>query len=214
MRHVVKKTDWCVIDIDTTNGRIFLQQKWKYHWTVVTGLPAWTYSEKKDFHSRADRNIWAAWSNRVKINVTGSSTFARRYRAGVPINLDVRWVLADEHWNVNVWKIPPDAFRTSNVIWDRKIINLDTNDFVTRKICRLGRSSCTSQVPVAHEFGHAAGNTKVLGRGDEYPDTSKHRADQSSIMHSGNQLRDRHFRTILDQMNTMMPDTTFSVRSC
>ena len=66
---------------------------------------------------------------------------------------------------------------------------------------------------IAHEFGHAAGNTVTLGRGDEYRAGHAHFGDQGSIMHSGNQLRSRHFRTILDVMNGMIPDTRFSVGS-
>ena len=215
MGHVVKNTNWCVIDIDTRTGQIFFQQRWRYHWNVIAGLTAWTLAEKRDFHNRADRSIWAAWSNRARFNVTGTSAFARRHRAaGVPINLDVRWVTASEHWNVNVWKIAPGSFRTSNIIWNTRTINLDTNDFVTRNLCNSALPRvCTNQVPVAHEFGHAAGNTGVLGRGDEYPAGSPHQGDQSSILNSGSQLRNRHFRTILDQMNTMIPGTTFSVRS-
>jgi len=36
---------------------------------------------------------------------------------------------------------------------------------------------------------------------------------QSIVVDSGNQLRSRHFRTILEEMNRMIPDTRFSVRS-
>ena len=213
MGHVTRETNWCVIDIDTTVGRIFLQQRWQYLWLLQPPLSNWTHTEKRDFHNRADREIWAAWSNRASLNVTGSSTVARRFRGrGLPINLDIRWVTAKPHWRVHVMKLPSGQFRTSSVRWTARLINLDTNDFSTRTI-GTGTPTVTTQVPVAHEFGHAAGNTAVLSRGDEYKSTSPNKGDQASIMHSGHQLRNRHFRTILDEMNKMIPDTTFSVRS-
>lgn len=176
-------------------------------------LSPWTLEEKRNFHNRADRNIWAAWSNRARFNVTGTSGFARRFQAsGVSINLDIRWVTANEHWNVTVWKIPANQLRISNVRWNSRTIELDTNDFTTR-VFNNAAGATTRQIPVAHEFGHAVGNTAVLNRGDEYNNTSPHVNDNASILHSGSQLRDRHFITIIDEMNTMIPNCTFSVRS-
>src|SRR3990172_1799829 len=166
MGHVVKDTTWCVIDIDTATGHVFLQQRWKYSWVVLPPMAPWTQTEQHDFHTRADRNIWAAWSNRARLNVQGSSAFARSFAGrGVTINLDIRWVTARNHWMVTVPKTPPGTFRTSSVTWTARPISLATTDFVTRSIC-----------------------------------------------HSGNQLRSRHFRTIIDEMNSMIPGTIFSVR--
>jgi len=215
MGHVVRDTTWCVIDIDTVGGHVFLQQRWRYNWSVLPPMASWTPGEQRDFHTRADRNIWAAWSNRARLNVHGSSAFARSFAGrAITINLDIRWVTARNHWTVTVTKIPPGTFRTSSVNWTARAISLDTNDFVTRTICTSATPAvCSRQVPVAHEFGHAAGNTSVLSRGDEYPSTSPHAGDNASILHSGNQLRSRHFQTIIDEMNSMIPGTTFSVRS-
>jgi hypothetical protein len=82
---------------------------------------------------------------------------------------------------------------------------------------RTGRHGATApretQVPVAHEFGHAIGNTAVLSRGDEYRPTSPNVADHQSIMHHGHRLRSRHFQTILDEMNQMISGARFSVAS-
>lgn len=213
MGHVVKDLPWCVIDVNTTGGRIFLQQRWKYTWTRAAGQSAWALQEKRDFHNRADRYIWAAWSNRAVFGVTGTSSFARRFRArGVPINLDIRWVTGNEHWKVTVKKIAAAAHETSSILWTPRTIKLDTNDFKTRTFGN-GPAPSTGQVPVAHEFGHTIGNTSVLNRGDEYRATSPNRNDHSSIMNHGSQLRSRHFQTILDEMNTMIPNCTFSIRS-
>jgi hypothetical protein len=214
MGHVVKDAGWCVIDIDTKAGRVFLQERWQYNWLVQPPLTPWTYHEKRGFHARADREIWAAWSNRARLGVSGTSDLAKKFASsGIPINLDVRWVLKNPHWNVNVTKIPSGQFNVSNVQWNARVINLDTNDFNTRTHCNGTPKVCTVQTPVSHEFGHAAGNTAVLGRGDEYKTTSPHHGDQGSILHSGSMLRSRHFQTILDEMNTMVSGTTFSVKS-
>lgn len=210
MRHIVRDTAWCVIDLVVHENRVFLQQRWRYNWLVMPPLLPWSETEKTDFHNRADRNIWAAWSNRAKLKVTGPHPFRNNI---LPINLDIRRVSADHHWTVNVMKIAPGVFRTSNVVWNTRTINLDTNDFQTRTFTHTTAPRRTHQVPVAHEFGHAAGNTRVLGRGDENPAGHAHNADQASIMHSGNQLRARHFRTILDEMNKMIYGCTFTVHS-
>ncbi|HET9902598.1 MAG TPA: hypothetical protein VFQ27_02715 [Xanthobacteraceae bacterium] len=214
MGHVVRETNWCVIDIDTTVGRVFLQERWQYNWLVAPGQSAWTLEQKRNFHNRADRAIWAAWSNRVKLRAAGASDFARRFAGkNIPINLDIRWVTGRPHWTVNVTKIAPGAFATSSVQWNARIITLDSNDTNTRSFDHGPDRPRTTQVPVAHEFGHAIGNTAVLARGDEYVDGNAHEDDDSSIMNVGHGLRVRHFRTILEEMNKMIANTTFTVQS-
>lgn len=214
MGHIVSNLPWCVIDIDTTAGRVFLQERWLYHWVHDPKVNAWTEAEKTAFHNRADTQIWAICSNRVRLEARGTSTLARRFRGrGIPINLDIRRVTAAPHWNVTVTKIPPADFKVSSVIWVTRQINLDSNDFGAVQRCRGAPKRCFNQVPVAHEFGHAAGNTATLGRGDEYKAGHSHANDFASIMNIGSRLRDRHFRTIVDEMNKMVPDTTFQVKT-
>lgn len=214
MGHVVKRLPWCDIDINTESGHVFLQQKWKYMWLIKPGVAIWSEKEKTDFHNRADSYIWAAWSNRATLGVSGTSDFAKRYATkGVSIALDIRRVASDEHWNVNVKKILPPDFERSNILWDSRTIYLDTNDFQTRNNCLGTPKICYSQTPVAHEFGHAAGNASALGRGDEYNSTNPHYSDNGSIMNVGSQLRARHFQTILDELNTMIVGASFSVKS-
>lgn len=215
MGHVVRETDWCVIDIDTTLGNIFFQERWQYNWLVAAGQPAWTLEQKRNFHTRADRAVWAAWSNRVKLRAAGTSDFSRRFNnLDIPINVDIRWVTVRPHWTVNVTKIAADAFATSSVQWAARTITLDTNDIIVRTIpgAAPGQPART-QMPVAHETGHALGNTSVLGRGDEYPATSPNILDDASIMNHGHSLRARHFRTIIEQLDKMIVGTTFSVRT-
>lgn len=215
MGHLVRDTNWCVIDIDTDVGRVFLQERWQYTWLAAAGQTAWTLEQKQNFHRRADRAIWAAWSNRVKLRAAGASTFGQHFKhRDIPINVDIRWVTARPHWNVTVTKIARGSFATSSVQWNARIITLDSNDTTLRTIVNAvhGRPA-TTQMPVAHEFGHALGNTAVLGRGDEYVAGSPNVADDASIMNAGHGLRLRHFKTILDELDKMIPATTFSVRA-
>lgn len=66
------------------------------------------------------------------------------------------------------------------------------------------------QYPSVHEFGHILGNSYVFNRGDEYNSSSVHFSDKASIMNVGSKIRDRHLWYIIEQLNTMIPSTTFS----
>lgn len=217
MAHIVRNAAWCEIDLDTAAGVIFLQLKWHYTWLVRPPLLPWSLAEKRGFHNSVDRAIWASWSNRVNLSVSGAADFAQRFRATrIRINLDVRWVLSGQQWDVTVTKIADNAFATSSVVWNSRTITLDSNDATPVRRCTTPATAgatpvCHRQIPAAHEFGHAAGNTAVLSRGDEYHSHSTHTADDSSIMNIGNQLRGRHFTTILEELNAMIPNCTFAV---
>jgi hypothetical protein len=217
MAHIVRETDWGVIDIVVHESRVFFQQRWKYAWqvkAVVPALAAWSLAEKRAFHRQVDQQIWASWSNKVTLSVSGTSDFAKKFASKkLPMNLDVRWVLKDEHWNVTAWKNPATDMPHNSVNWTARTIELFTSKLksyeacnnATPKVCTVGFKS------VPHEFGHAIGNTSVLGRGDEYASTSPHLADTTSILNIGRELRKRHFTTLLEEMNKMIPDTTFAV---
>ena len=214
MAHIVCDIGWGIIDIVEHESRIFFQQRWKYIWKVRPPMRDWTLTEKRAFHRNVDRQIWASWSNRVTMTVTGSSSFARKFAGKrLPINLDVRWVLGDEQWNVSVWKVGNNASDRAEVFWSNRRINLYSNDLAPASVCtsatpRVCRSNFQT---VPHEFGHAVGNTAVLRRGDEYNAGSPHLSDTDSILNIGRKLRVRHFTTLLEEMNKMIPDTTFAV---
>lgn len=204
MGHVTKRTVWCDIDIDTTLGQIFLQERWQYEWLAPPPMSPWTYKEQYAFHHGADRSIWGIWSNRTRLDVQGRSEFARRFaHQGVTIHLDIEWVLRNPHWNVKVTKIAKGRQLTSSTDWIAHTLELDSEDLRLR--------ADIDQIPVTHEFGHAVGNSKFshAAHGDEYAAGSAYQYDSQSIMHSGSQLRKRHFDTIIEQLDTMIPSTKF-----
>jgi len=105
MAHVVREVTWGVIDIVVDEGRIFFQERWQYNWLTSAGEKAWTRDEKRKFHKGVDNQIWKFWSNRIKFVTSGKAAFAKKHPR-VPINFDVRWVLAKPHWTVSVRKLP------------------------------------------------------------------------------------------------------------
>jgi hypothetical protein len=213
MSHATKEVPWCTIDIDTSAGRIVLQERWQYTWIVESGSTLrWTLAEKQDFHRRVDREIWAAWSNRAFLQVAGSSDFAKRFSSRMlPVFMDVRWVLAKPHWTVTVKKIAKGKISSSATNWWDRRITLDSNDVAVRTRLIGPTKETITQIPVAHEFGHTIGNVDAYARGDEYEATSDHAGDQQSIMNRGLQLRIRHFDQLLMELNDMIEGTTFTV---
>jgi hypothetical protein len=213
MGHVTKDTKWCTLDLDTTEGKIVLLERWQYVWLVGSrSTKRWTLAEKQQFHQRVDKEIWAAWSNRAFLKVDGTSEFAKRFGGRmVPVFTDVRWVLKDAHWTVSVKKIDKGTIAKSTTnYWDRTMA-LDSSDVAPRTRLFGPAKEAIVQIPVAHEFGHTIGNVDSFARGDEYQSTSEHVGDRQSIMHHGVQLRMRHFDQLLMELNGLIEGTTFAV---
>jgi len=202
--HVTRDTPRTSIDINTDTGQIFFQQRWQYTWLIAPGQPAWTYKEKAHFHRQSDLNVWNIWSNRASFTVSGASAFARKFRGRqLPVNFDIKWVLSKPHWSVQVTKVPPGTTtHPTRVEWNARRIFLCTEDFETTR---------HSGGIIAHEFGHSMGNTFVLNRGDEYRTTSPHNSDTRSVLNVGKELRRRHFRTVIEYLNRMIPSTSWRV---
>jgi hypothetical protein len=205
MSHIVRELPWGIVDIVVNEGRIFYQERWQYQWEVTPGEPAWTIHEKRGFHHALDNQIWQRWSNRVRFSTAGKSPFARAHPS-VPINFDVRWVLTKPHWKIAVRKLPAGSTPTtyvSNVDRANMQINLDSADLPSyRPANDAGQVRNFKAIP--HEFGHT-----FPGVDDEYNTGSPHLADTDSIMNIGDQIRDRHLKPLLDELNKMIPDCTF-----
>ena len=215
-----RKLPWCDITIDGAAGRILVTQKWKYDWLLDTSTTAdtpsaWTDDEKTAFHANASSAITKAWSRKATFTVAGESEFAKTYSTtSFSLGFQIRHVTAGSHWKVNVKKAKSEKFLRSNILWNARIINLDTNDLSsTLKYRSPDNTVLVYQIPVAHEFGHTIGNVPSLKRGDEYLSSSSHKADHQSILHSGNRLRKRHFSTIDEEIDKVIPDTVFNLKA-
>ena len=104
---------------------------------------------------------------------------------GQPIRLDIdidsRLAGTGEQWNANVTAIRPGGFDRSAIIPSLKTAKLDSED-----VTLVNKGAPERQTGAAHEFGH------MIGLLDEYLPGSPDIADRTSIMHSGNTVRDRH----------------------
>ena len=211
MGHVTSNNPWGDIDIDTTEGSIFFQQKWRYNWNLYPGTTAvWTYNEKVRFHRHVDLSIWRVWSNRYRLTVTGTHDIARRFAAsGISINFDVKWTIrGSHHWTVTAFKVPPGSTATSphrsNVNFGRRTMELNTADVLPRGAGNdAGVSNSSFETP-AHEFAHTFDNP------DEYNTGSPHLADSNSLVNIGHEIRNRHVRLITARLNTMIPGVHFT----
>ncbi len=217
-------TDRMDIYVDESRRVILLQQKWKYNWIKFSILPSvkeWTYVEKKAFHHKADNLIWKLWSNKFKIKVDGNSEFAKKNKGReFTVDFDIEWVLSGEHWKVDVLKIAAEEHMENPtwVNWDKRKIQLLNRDDNLREVPMDGHNYY--QYPVAHEFGHAAGNLALIGHWDEYRDggihnkdksVSKYLYDKKSMMNIGNELRIRHLDYLCSLLRIMFATTSFEV---
>jgi hypothetical protein len=208
------KTDRMDITWDLSSGYILVQQKWRYNWINEPGVAPWSYQETLDFHNRADKWIWDMWSSKAYAMILGNSKLAQEYRnTKFKINVDIRWVVGKEHehWNVYVNKKDKDAY----VIWDYRQIKLSIQDIdYGNTIGRVDSTMHYAQIGVAHEFGHAFGNSPHALResdpgypmhGNEYeePSLSKYR-DDASIMGVANTVRQRHFDYLKIQLKNLI----------
>jgi hypothetical protein len=219
MGHLTANEPWATIDLDTTEGRVFVQEDWYYKWNLWTGVSQpWTYQEKHAVHTLIDKQIWGTWSNRVRLGVTGTSAFAKKFlHSGVPMNFDARWDLKlPTNWTVTVWKMPPGASATglhrSFVQHANRTIELNTADLRPRGAGNAAGQSTANFVTSPHEYGHTLGSPGSFPK-DEYNAGNAGLADTGSLMNIGRQLRRHHIVEIIKSLNGLMPGTTFNANS-
>ena len=161
----------------------------------------WDGASRQRFLSNYSSTVCNVWDNKHRI-VTASTTPAVR-DIGVFFKLDLvvrEWYL-HEHWEVEV--VRTDEFAQSSVTPFLGNVDLDSQD--ATGVCKrsatltVGRASSVvclhEQRGAAHEFGH------MLGLRDEYPearDNLNWTGDAASIMHSGEEVRPRHYAIFAD----------------
>jgi hypothetical protein len=217
-RHHVQNTSWGIIDFDDQSGAVFVQQKWLYHWKLWPGVTAaWGYNEKLQFHSTVDKQIWGAWSNKIKLSITGTAAAAKRLAGRqVTMNFDVKWTTsAPNHWTVTAWKMPagskPTSPHRSFVDTVSKLIELNTADLAPRGAGNSAGGATTKFRTAPHEFGHAILSGSSTANPDEYVNTSGHVGDSSSIMNIGRDVRRRHVAAVVAELNKLIPSLTFAL---
>jgi hypothetical protein len=219
MAHVVREKPWGVIDLDTKTGSIFFQQRWRYVWNNDPATTAWTYQEKVKFHNTLDKQIWSIWSYRVRFSISGKADLCKRFKT-IPINFDVKWVLKNEHYEVDALKLPAGGKRTSTVNFSTRKIKLDSEDLAPHGVCNdplvidvpllpkmeLFKQCKSNFLTVPHEFGHAVADHND----DEYKPGDPNYFDLESLLNIGRKVRGRHLQNILDELNTMVTDCVFA----
>ena len=205
MAHVTKEETWARLDIDTDKASIIVIERWKYNFLPGPDGKAWTTNEQKTFHAAVFKQVTSTWNYKWRLDVRGTAPFARKHKHAY-VNFDIRRVDTDQHWTVDVRKMPPGSNPTSfisNVDRPALKINLDSADLDSYTPTNdAGKSHKFRAVP--HEFGHT-----FPGVEDEYIAGAADLADTNSIMNIGNEIRSRHLKPILDSLNTMIPDCEF-----
>lgn len=207
MGHLTAKERWGTVDLDTTTGRIFVQEDWYYAWSLFPPVTqSWTHAEKQHFHHLADNWIWRVWSNHLHLKVIGNAPFPSRR---VPVNFDIRWrTHLPANWTVLAWKVPPGSTPTnpirSSVDWDNYIINLSSSDTGESDAGNDGGQSTKKFVTAPHEFGH------TMRLPDEYNAGAPHLFDDHSIMNIGRIVKGRHLIELTKTLNKMLPGVRFT----
>jgi len=214
IRYIKKELRWCDLRIDTREGKITVLQKWDYKWLTAHGVSGWTPGIKEKFHKLVKSSIMRVWSN-INLKLEGSSSLCEQFdKKGMFLEFDIRRVSKDCHWSVKVTRLKKSTkFQTSRVLWKERIILLDTKDanLTNKKNNYTGLKG--KQTPVAHEFAHTIGNSYRFNNGDEYSFKSPHLQDTNSILNVGDKVRERHLDKIIKELNSMVSDTKFSVKS-
>jgi hypothetical protein len=227
-----KQTDRLDLHIDDSSKTILIRQRWAYEWKYIAGATPWTHAEKIFFQQQALMLITAIWESAPKVNVKGSSTFAKQNsKSGFQFRFDIQQslispLLAVPHWAVHVYKIPQNHFSKSKVNWMNRLVILDMSDIIA--IPKSVKGLNTFQYPIAHEFGHMIGNVTGIfpgSHGDEYRISPvndglsgnnrnvAYYADKDSIMNIGFSLRERHYDYLLRELNIIIPNTSFYFNS-
>lgn len=184
--------------------QIWVRQNWDYVYQTKGKVTKWTSKEQKDFHIETEKIIRKSWGGKFVFAVSGTSDFAK-YFADKPFTVffDVDPSKKGKHWTVFAIKIPKGGSNTSKVNWSKQEITLDTEDLAPTD---KGAGGGVKMDVAAHEFGHA------IGQPDEYKKSSAYNHHKKSIMNLGNEVKKRHAQHLVDELNKMIPNTTFSVK--
>lgn len=135
----------------------------------------WKSHEEEQFMEEWQQSIHDFWGNRIIHELPSGKTVKLVFDFHIQ---NGGWMF--DHWEITVTKIAAEDFKVSFVEPTWNNVHLDSED-----LSYVGR-----QRGAIHEFGH------MIGLGDEY--NGKHIIDIRSVMHSGEETRDRHFAHFVD----------------
>lgn len=146
---------------------------------------SWENHEEDQFIVEWQQAIHDVWGNKIIHTLPKGSTVMLIFDFHIQKG---GWMY--DHWEITVTKIGTGEFKVSFVEPDWNNVHLDSEDF-----SYVGR-----QRGAIHEFGH------MIGLPDEYH-SSRHIIDPKSIMHSGEEIRDRHHGLFTDWIEHSLSKT-------
>jgi hypothetical protein len=207
MASIVKDTDWAQIEIDPDEKKVWVLERWAFHWTLAPGVSAWTLQEQGDFYQTLFTQIARTFQG-ATLSLSGTADLCKSVKS-MPLVFGVVWMPEQwQHWSVFVRKMPAGSDPTtfiSSVDSPNHTIYLDSADTATYQACN-DAGKCRDFQALPHEFIH----TLRGGNLDEYTAGSPYLGDTDSILNIGKQLRSRHVQLIVNDLNTMIPNCTFS----
>lgn len=200
---VAKEVPWARIEINTRQAKVRVVQRWAYTWVTAMGAGAWTDAEKKTFHDEVVRLI----TSRIKKDKVKVAAKDRcLVHDQLDLEFDIGWSLEKwKHWTVYARKLPAGSTPTTLISEVRaadRIIYLDSADTADYNVCNAA-AACRTFNAVPHEFIHTFTGPDEYNGGSFLPDTD-------SVLNIGDELRERHIRLLLKELNTMITGWTFS----
>lgn len=159
---------------------------------------SWTAAEKTKFATDVSATIQGAWAEKHRITTISTALIF----SDVGVIFDLKFieglsVFSHSHRNITVTKVGATKPRSDTQHWLLELGRNNIADWYSADTVPLTFPSGT-QRPCVHEFGH------VLGYRDEYVEAGKPKdnpnwvTDLTSVMNSGEVVRDRHYALLAD----------------
>ncbi|MGD8569400.1 MAG: hypothetical protein PVJ39_15045 [Gammaproteobacteria bacterium] len=149
----------------------------------------WERHEQDQFIHEWQNVIHDVWGNKIIHSLPAGNTVRLTFDFHIQKG---GWMF--DHWEITVTKIAPEEFKVSYIDPDWNNVHLDSED-----LTYVGR-----QRGAIHEFGH------MIGLPDEYHN-SRHIVDLKSIMHSGEEIRERHYGLFTDWVERTLASTGIEI---
>ena len=216
MASIKKVTDWADIEIDPDEKKVWVIERWAFHWTLGPGVSAWTPEEQGDFYRALFTQIARTFQG-ATLSLSGTADLCQSVKS-MSLVFAIGWTPEPyQQWSAFVRKLPADYKPTTFPNWvDCSSRTIHLNNVATKSYspCNDAGECRRDFQALPHEFIHTLRGTVPVGEActnaDEYHADDPYLDDTDSILNIGNQLRGRHVQVIVDTLNTMVPNCTFS----